>query len=439
MTPFLFQVDCTTDEGKETCSKYGVNGYPTLKIFKNGEFSADYQGPRQADGIVKYMKSKVGPASRLYTSKSDLSAAITKASDVIVLGIFEKDGSSDLQSQFLKAADKLRESVSFAHAFADEVTDVYEVDRLSKLSEQVRLNSNNVLVVRSKNSVNKFEDSVVAYPGNGDLVEFIQSNYHGLVGLRTQDNNADFKTPLVVAYYDVDYVKNPKGTNYWRNRILKVAQNHKDVTFAVSNAGSLSGELDEFGVSETIDRDSAPIVTARDKDGQKFKLDGKFSVDALEKFVADLKENKLEAYIKSEPEPDNTDAGVKTAVAKNIQDLVIKADKDTLIEFYAPWCGHCKNLAPTYDELGQALKDEPNVQVVKMDATANDVPPTFTVHGFPTLYWYPKSKVPVKYEGGRGLNDFIEYIAKHATEELKGYDRSGAKKETKEELWIYTI
>ncbi len=48
--------------------------------------------------------------------------------------------------------------------------------------------------------------------------------------------------------------------------------------------------------------------------------------------------------------------------------------KDSLIEFYAPWCGHCKKLAPVYDELGEKLREEPGVQVVKMDATANDVP-----------------------------------------------------------------
>lgn len=69
-----------------------------------------------------------------------------------------------------------------------------------------------------------------------------------------------------------------------------------------------------------------------------------------------------------------------------------------------------------------------------MDATANDVPSPFVVHGFPTIYWYPKSKQARKYEGGRDLDDFIQYIAKHATEELQGYTRDGKKKESKEEL-----
>lgn len=41
---------------------------------------------------------------------------------------------------------------------------------------------------------------------------------HGLCGHRTSSNSVQFRKPLVVAYYDVDYVKNAKGTNYWRNR-----------------------------------------------------------------------------------------------------------------------------------------------------------------------------------------------------------------------------
>ena len=93
-------------------------------------------------------------------------------------------------------------------------------------------------------------------------------------------------------------------------------------------------------------------------------------------------------------------------------------------------CGHCKKLTPIYDELGEAMKEE-NVEIVKMDATANDVPPQFDVRGFPTIYWLPKdSKTPTSYNGGREKDDFIKYIAEHSTEELKGFDRKGKAKKT---------
>ena len=50
----LVKVDCT-EEGKDTCSKYEVRGYPTLKIFKNGEVNAEYNVPREAGTKKNYI------------------------------------------------------------------------------------------------------------------------------------------------------------------------------------------------------------------------------------------------------------------------------------------------------------------------------------------------------------------------------------------------
>ena len=123
-----------------------------------------------------------------------------------------------------------------------------------------------------------------------------------------------------------------------------------------------------------------------------------FSVENLEKFLNDVKDGKLEAYLKSEPLPDNS-GPLKTAVAKNFAEVVQDNGKDTLVEFYAPWCGHCKKLAPVFEQVAKKLEDE-DVAIVKMDATANDVPSNYEVRGFPTLYWLPKNSKnsPVRYD-----------------------------------------
>ena len=68
---------------------------------------------------------------------------------------------------------------------------------------------------------------------------------HSHYQVRTTDNAADFKNPLVTAYYAVDYVKNAKGTNYWRNRVMKVAADFSGFSYAVANKDDFQGELSE--------------------------------------------------------------------------------------------------------------------------------------------------------------------------------------------------
>lgn len=88
-----------------------VNGYPTLKIFKNGALSSDYNGPREADGIVKYMRTKAGPVSKELTTLADAEKFLSN-SEHSVVGFF-KNLDSSLAKDFLKVADQLAESYRF--------------------------------------------------------------------------------------------------------------------------------------------------------------------------------------------------------------------------------------------------------------------------------------------------------------------------------------
>lgn len=80
-----------------------------------------------------------------------------------------------------------------------------------------------------------------------------------------------------------------------------------------------------------------------------------YRVENLEKFIRDFQDGKLEPYVKSEAIPEDNTTPVKVAVANNFDDIVINNGVDTLIEFYAPWCGHCKNLAPVYEQVAEKV------------------------------------------------------------------------------------
>jgi len=406
----LAKVDCT-EAGKDTCNRFDVRGYPTLKIFRSGELDKDYQGPRDANGIKKYMLAQVGPASKEVSSDEELTKVLDSAKEVVVVACLED--SSELDT-FQKVASKMRENNAFAHSAS--TSDVRQAG---------------VYLHRPKHLQSKFESAALKFEGEmnkNDLEVFIKDNFHGLVGHKTFDNAGDFKGDVVTAFYSVDYEKNVKGTNYWRNRVMKVAKDFDGLTFAVASKHDFAQELAEYGLDSRMSEEK-PLVAVRSADGKKYIMEEEFSMDALKKFLGDFQAGSLEPHMKSEPVPASNDAGVKVAVAKNFDELVTNSEKDVLVEFYAPWCGHCKKLTPVYDELGEKMADEA-VEIVKMDATANDVPSTFEVRGFPTIFWVKKGEKPVSYNGGREVDDFVKYIAKHATNELKGFDRKGNAKKT---------
>jgi protein disulfide isomerase family A protein 3 len=410
----LAKVDCTVET--KICGKFGVSGYPTLKIFKNGEFAEDYNGPREADGIVSTMRSKAGPTYRVLDSLAEYEKFL-EHNDHSIIGYFESDSES-LKKDLVKVADQLSEKFRFAYTTAKEV-----LDKAGHL--------NKIVVHQPKRLQSKFEEAFSVIEGAGEKIKsYIQEKIHGLVGHRTPTNIGDYKKPTVVIYYNVDYVRDPKGTNYIRNRVLKVAKKLNDenvnVRFAVSNAEEFRHELTEFGLDDV--KKDGKYVLARGPNDEKYKMSGDFSYEAIEEFARKVFDGDLEPYLKSEPIPEQT-GDVKIVVAKNFNEIVNDESKDVLIEFYAKWCGHCKSLAPKYDELAKKLKKETNLVIAKMDAAENDVPSPYQVQGFPTIYFAPKNSKdsPRKYEGGREVEDFIKYLARESTEPLSGYDRSGTK------------
>jgi protein disulfide isomerase len=104
-------------------------------------------------------------------------------------------------------------------------------------------------------------------------------------------------------------------------------------------------------------------------------------------------------------------AAAEEVIALNtaVFDQHIKDNRQTLVEFYAPWCGHCKKLAPEYEKAANKLKPQ-NIKLAKIDATEEkDLASKFNVKGFPTLIWFEEGK-EMEYDGTRTSDGIIEWV-----------------------------
>lgn len=102
---------------------------------------------------------------------------------------------------------------------------------------------------------------------------------------------------------------------------------------------------------------------------------------------------------------------VTTLTTENFDSLAL-GSKAALVEFYAPWCGHCKQLAPKYETLASVFAGEPDVLIAKVDATEEgDVANRFDIAGYPTIKFFPAGSAEAEdYNGGREVEDFVEFI-----------------------------
>jgi len=214
-----------------------------------------------------------------------------------------------------------------------------------------------------------------------------------------------------------------------------VAQQFKGKTLFVNVPSSETKVLEFFGITA---KDVPTMVLAdlgAESGIKKFPYGGAVSVEGISEHVQKFLDGELKPHLKSEAvSPEDTAGDVVVAKGASFADLVLNNEKDVLVEFYAPWCGHCKKLAPTWEELATKMKTlNDQVVIAKFDGTANEVDVAgLAVKGFPTLYFFKGNDKanPVKYEGGREVDDFVNYLKENGHNSFKhdahdGHDHSG--------------
>lgn len=158
------------------------------------------------------------------------------------------------------------------------------------------------------------------------------------------------------------------------------------------------------------------LVNPSNGDLAKFIYEGDITVDGLSKFVSDFEGGALSRNYKSQDVPATNDEPVKVVVGKNFEQLVMDNDADVMVEYYAPWCGHCKSLAPKYEAMAAKLLHNNKIVIAKMDATENEVPGV-NIKGFPTIKFYKNGSknAPMDFDGDRTEEGMIKFLKENAS------------------------
>lgn len=421
-------VDLDATVEKEVAQKYEVRGYPTLKLFSNGEVISDYKGGRTKDAIIKYVNNALLPSSTECADADAVSAFVKEnAGKTIIFGA----ALDKLNSNFKKVSMSLRDVMPDSVAFGS----VTDSSLLTSLSDK-KISADSVLIIRD-------DETTDVYTGEPDGLEaWAKVAALPLYTELSRDNASmytDLDKPIFILFQDPE--KKDEAVNNVVTAIAKEQRELNALAFVWINKVELKGFAEYVGVG-----DKEPAVAIYDfKTDVKYIFGEDYSAEALKKWAESYLTGKLKPTKKSEPIPEENNEPVKVIVGDSWAEIVEDESKDVLIEQYAPWCGHCKSLAPILDELATDLKGVETLVIAKMDATQNDAPPDYKAQGYPTLHFFKAgSKTGVSYTGGRTKEDFVKFFQENCThkegielkesKDSKEGEKEGEEEEEKEEL-----
>lgn len=386
----LAKIDAT--ENTDLANLYDVKGYPTIKFIKNGE-RIEYTGGRTAVEIVQWLKKKTGPSSVQLMTVAEVEQFKTNSDYAFVY--FGREDSETFKT-FIALSDKYE--YFFAHSFDEAVKSFYNV-----------------------------QDNVVIFKNFDEL----RNDFQGELNQKTFENFSDIYSvpllgPVTDRHIEVIFDKNRIGLFYLRSQnsendvafdavLRNIAPLYKEqIIFVVSD---IEGDLEEhvssyFGVRDE-NLPQIRISNVIDEEEVKhYVLDKPITEANVEEFLIKFLKGELQQFHKSEAVPVEQDENAYQLVGSTFKDFVINSDSHVVVEFYAPWCGHCKKFVPIFEEIAEIFKKEgSNVVLAKMDATENEVEGEI-IASFPTikLYKIGEKSEPITYQGNRDKSDFIQWI-----------------------------
>lgn len=389
----LGKVDAT--EEADLSEQFGIRGYPTLKFFKNGT-PLDYNGGRTADDLVNWLKKKTGPPAKQLTTVEEAKEFV-EANNVAVIGFF-KDQTSDEAKLFLDVASAI-DDIPFGITSEEAVYTEYD----AKCGAIILLK--------------KFDEGKVVFEGEAsveNIKKFVTSQSLPLIVEFNHETAQKIFGGEIKSHLLIFLSKEAGDFEKYVDQARAVAKPYREqILFVTIDADEEDHQriLEFFGMK----KEEVPAIRLikLEEDMAKYKpASSEITSEVIEEFVQDFINGKLKQHLLSQDVPEDWDKNpVKVLVSSNFDSVAFDTEKDVLVEFYAPWCGHCKQLAPIYDQLGEKFEQDESIVVAKIDATINEMEHT-KITSFPTIKLYKKgdNKV-VEYNGERTLEGLSKFLS----------------------------
>lgn len=394
----LGKVDATVQS--DLSERFKIRGYPTLKFFIDGT-PVEYAGGRTSDEIVQWLKKKSGPASVVIASSDELKK-FQDSNEVVVLGLFK-----NLESDGAKAFNSVAKTVDTVN---------FGITSEQALIDELKVKDGSIVLFK------KFDEGRSDFSGDAtedEIRKFIHANQLALVSEFNQETAQKIFGGDIKVHNLLFVSKKSSDFESQLGEFKEAAKKFRGkVIFVLIDADVDENEriLEFFGLKKS-DVPSIRLISLG-QDMVKFKPDfSEIKTDPIVKFVESYFEGKLKAHLLSQEIPEDWDSKpVKVLVGKNFEQVARDKSKTVLVEFYAPWCGHCKQLAPIYDQLGEKFADKAEFVIAKMDSTQNELE-DIKIQSFPTIKLFPKdSDEVIDYNGERTLDAMAKFVESHGKE-----------------------
>ncbi|CAM9235531.1 unnamed protein product [Ectocarpus sp. 6 AP-2014] len=346
-----------------------------------------------------------------------------------VIGFYNEDTDGADVMNYRTAAQRMSQTgVRFGLATEDDIL------------EGLKYKSGRVMAYPAKRFLEDGDRPKQRYPGSGaldpeSLQIWVVKVVTPLVGLFTWENGGLYQEvglPELTAYTKVDLEEDGEHFDAVAATLRKVASANlpeKKLSYVVANKEDVASLASRFQFPEPEGEEAPQAVAVGIRSENKFyRMDGKFDEKTVAEFVdaylkGSLKPTHVEALEEgmesagAGDEIDDEDSDVVVLTPDNFDEVVRAEGTDVMLEFYAPWCGHCKSLKPVYNEVADEVSDMPSVVVAKMDADAHTPPAEFEVQSFPTLLFLKAGDKanPIPYDGPRDKEAMVAFIRENAT------------------------